>query len=95
MEVILKERAQASIRRIALYIFKKGYPDTAIKFAKQLEEFALTLANFPDKHPLCRQKSYAKRKFHCVPFESSYIFIYKVISNRLIVLNIVQAARIR
>ena len=95
MEVIIKERAQVSIRKIALYIFKKGYPDTAIKFAKRLENFALSLADFPDKHPICRQKSYAKRKYHCVPFESNYIFIYKLVDNKLIVLNVVQAARIR
>ncbi|MBI4648587.1 MAG: type II toxin-antitoxin system RelE/ParE family toxin [Bacteroidia bacterium] len=95
MEVVIKERAQKSIRKITRYIFDKGYPETAIKFTKQLEEFAMTLGFFPEKYPICRQKSYNKRQYRCVPFNKNYIFIYKVQNHKVVVFNVVHAARIR
>lgn len=95
MEVIIKERAQRSIRRIARFIFDKGYPETAMLFAIRLDEFAKSLGVMPEKYQICIQKSYARKKFRCVPFENNYVFIYKIANDKVYVLNIVQAARIR
>lgn len=94
MEVIIKERAQRSIRNIARFIFDKGYPETAVKFAMRLEKFANGLGMLPEKYPVCKQKSYAKKNFRCVPFERNYIFIYKITNDKVYVVNVVHAARI-
>ncbi len=95
MEVVIKERAQNSILRITRFIYIKGYPITAIRFAERLKSFVLTLGDFPEKYPVCRQKSYAKRMFRCVPFEKNYICIYKAYPDKVVVHNVVHAKRIR
>lgn len=95
MKVIIKPRAQNSIEKIANYISKKGYPETAVKFVDGLEEFINSLANFPDKYQISRHKAFAKKTFRQVPFAKNYIIIYKVIDNVLYVFNVIHASRIR
>ncbi|MBU0763649.1 MAG: hypothetical protein KJ607_02315, partial [Bacteroidetes bacterium] len=76
-------------------IAERGYPETAVRFLNRLRSYAHSLGDFPEKYPICRQKSYQKRKYRCAVFEENYIFIHKLIGNEMVLLNVVHAARIR
>jgi len=93
--VIVRPRAEKSLDRIGGYIIQKGYPETAIRFLGRMRIFANSLGDFPEKYPICRQKSYQKQKYRCAVFEDGYIFIHKLIGNEMILLNIVHSVRIR
>ncbi|MFP4060055.1 MAG: type II toxin-antitoxin system RelE/ParE family toxin [Bacteroidales bacterium] len=95
MKVVIKPRAQKSIEKIANYISKKGYPETAIKFVDRLEEFINALPSFPEKHQISRHKAFAKKSFRQVPFAKNYVIIYKEVDNVLYVYNVIHASRIR
>lgn len=74
VKVIFKEVARISIRETALFIEKKGYPETALKFTERLYQFGSALADFPNKYPLCRFSKLSKQNLHCAVFEHKYIF---------------------
>jgi plasmid stabilization system protein ParE len=88
-KVIFRDRAKQAVLNIVLYIELKGYPETAEKFAVRLVQFGYSLANFPDKYPICKKLILAKRNLHCAVFDKNYIFIYKVINKRLVIYNVI------
>ena len=73
-KVIFLKRAEKSINSIFLYIVEKACLETAEKFIDELYNFGESLAIFPEKYPICRHISYAKRKYRCAGFkEKLYI----------------------
>ncbi len=95
MKVIIRPRAERSIRAVAAYIRSKGYPDTAARFLNRMETFAMTLADFPDKYPVCRFPHLAKRGFHCEVFERDHIFVYRREGDAVIIHNVLNVKRLR
>lgn len=93
-EVVFSPKASASIDKLIIYIEEKGFPITAERFTDRIYEFGSSLAVFPNKYPICRFPKLAKRNYHCAVFESAYIFIYKVVRKRLIIINIVHGRRL-
>ena len=94
-DVIFQPEAQDSIFHIYCYIAKKGYPETAEKFYDELYDFGYTLNNFPEKYPICRQARFRKRKMHCAVFHKNYIFLYKVVKDKLIIYNVIHGKALR
>lgn len=94
-QVVFRERAKLSIHGITFYIEQQGYPATAEKFTKKLLQFGLSLAHFPDKYPICRQNKFAKRNLHCAIFDNTYIFVYKIVKDKLFIYNIIHGKRLK
>ena len=94
IKVSFRKRAIKKIRNVAIYIESKGYPDTAINFATRLFDFGESLADFPEKYPVCRKKEWAKRNLQCAVFKKDYIFIYKLHNDELVIYNVVHALTI-
>ena len=90
-EVIFRPKASDSIDKITIYIATKGYPERAEKFAEKLISFGNSLDILPEKYPVCRQKSLAKRKMRCAVFKKNYIFVHKVVKNTLYIYNVIHA----
>jgi len=94
IKIIYKKRAAISISKIAFYIKIKGYPITAKKFTGKLYKFGDSLADFPDKYPVCRKEVWAQRNLRCAVFKKNYVFIYKLIQDELVVFNVVHVLTI-
>lgn len=92
-QVIWKERAKKSLQNIFLYIYKDS-PENAIKFNDKLIEFGESIGYIPEKYPISRHKSYKKRNFRSATFKKNYVFLYKIIDNKIVIFNIVHAKRI-
>ena len=92
-EVIYEPKAEQSIFKISIYIAKKGYKETAVKFTNILYDFGDSLTLFPEKYPVCKKSILAKRKLRCAIFKKNYIFIYKIIKNELIIFNVIHSSR--
>ena len=90
-KVIFLPKAENSIFQIRIYIEQKGYPERAKRFADKLYDFGYSLATMPFGHPICRHKQLAKRKMHCAVFKKNYIFVYKVVKNKLYIYNVIHA----
>jgi|SRR5580692_8644168 hypothetical protein len=89
IDVFYHSTAKGSISRIGAYIEMKGYPETAEKFTDRLYEFGDSLGILPEKYPLCHFQKFLKYLMHCAVFEKNYVFVYKIISKRLVIYNVV------
>jgi plasmid stabilization system protein ParE len=94
IKIIFKRKAADSISIIGVYISDKGYPATASEFIDKLFQFGNSLADFPEKYPVCRKKDWAKRNLRCAIFKKDYIFIYSIHKDELIIYNVVHALAI-
>jgi plasmid stabilization system protein ParE len=94
-QVVFGKRAKTAIETTTLHIEESGYPDTAIDFAQRLSNFGYTLADFPNKYPLCRFLRFSKRNYRCAVFESNYIYVYKQVKNQLRIYNIIHTKRLK
>lgn len=94
-KIIFREVAKQSLRNIAIYIEEKGYPETSEKYIQRMLDFGKSLLPFPNKYPLCRFPKFAKRSLHCAVFEHAYIFIYKVVKNKLIIYNVIHSKALK
>lgn len=94
VEVVYTKRAAYTIAQAAWYIAGKGYPETAQKYRRKLYEFGNSLANFIDKYQVCRHKVYNIRNYRCAVFNSTWIFVYKVIKNKLVVVYVIHSSLI-
>ena len=94
IKIIYKKRAAFAISKIALYIEGKGYPITANSFTSKLYQFGNSLADFPDKYPVCRKEVWAKRNLRCAVFKKNYVFIYKLVNDELVIFNVVHVLTI-
>lgn len=95
LHVIFSERAEASIFQIKVYIFLEGYPERAEKVADKLYDFGYSLRLFPDKYPFCRFPKFIKRHFRCAVFDHTYIFVYKMVKQHLIIYNVIHGKRLK
>lgn len=93
--VYLKPSAERQITAIAIYIGEKGSPQTAERFANRLYAFAESLATLPLKYPVCRHQILAKHNFRCALFNKSYVFVYKLLKDKLVVYHIIHASRLK
>ncbi|NOX87057.1 MAG: type II toxin-antitoxin system RelE/ParE family toxin [Chlorobi bacterium] len=94
IRITYKLPAIRSIAKIGNYIADKGYPKTADNFISELYKFGNSLKNFPEKYPICRKETWAKRNLRCAVFEKNYIFIYKLVRNKLVIFNVVHVLTI-
>ena len=92
MSVIYSKRAAYTIAQVAWYVAGKGYPETAEKYQQELYEFGNSLVSYPDKYSICRYKRYNIRKYRCAVFDRTWIFVYKVIKDRIFVIHVVHTS---
>jgi len=93
LPVVYKPQADSQIFKIMLYISEQGYPERAVKFADKLYDFGNTFGIFAGKYPVCKRKSWAKRKWHCAVY-GNYVFAYKVVKNQVVIFSIVHGKRL-
>lgn len=95
MQLVIKKRADLNIKKLALYIAERGYPDTAENYVSRLYDFLFALANHPNAYALCKSKKWASRNFRCAVFEGTYVVPFKIDSNTVFIMNIIHGARLK
>ena len=92
VKVIFRPKAEKSLFLIAFHIGMKGYPENAINFYQALIEFGDSLGIMPEKYNLCRHKIFAKYKYRCAVFKSTFVFIYKIKNKEVIIMNVIHSS---
>ena len=93
--VIFKARAAFNIAAAAWYIAEKGYPETAENYRNRLFEFGKSLAHFPDKYPVSNHPVYKRKLLRCAVFEHTYLFVYKIVKNKLTIYTVIHCKRLK
>jgi plasmid stabilization system protein ParE len=94
LNLLWDPKAELSIFIISEYISEEGYPLTASKFANELYDFGLSLILFPKKYPLCKNPILFYQEIRCTVYRKNYIFLYKIIHDDLLILNVIHASRL-
>jgi plasmid stabilization system protein ParE len=92
--VIFLPKAKRVIRAVAFRILEQGYPDRATKYSERMVQFGLSLAILPYKYPLCRFPILMDNGLRCAVFEKTYIFVFRMDAERLIIYNVVHVKRL-
>jgi hypothetical protein len=74
-EVIIKESVADSIAEIAWHIESKGLVTTAEKFADNVYDFFLKLADSRRTHAICRDPERAAIGYKCIPYKRKYTIV--------------------
>ena len=94
MKVIFTPKAANGLAFITEFIALNSSFDTAWKYYQRLKQFGSSLNMFPEKYSICRYKIYAKKNMHCATFDNTYIFVYKVVVDELVIFDIIHCKRL-
>ncbi len=94
VSIIWKPRSEKSLQSIYNFIAEDSTANAG-NYIDRMVTFGDSLLAFSGKYPVCRQKKFAKRNLHCAVFESTYIFIYKVVKRELIIYNVIHGKRLK
>lgn len=94
MKIVFRRKAGKTLFDLIQYGVENGFPENAIFFVNEIYNFALTLGTFPNKYPICKEKAAAKRLIRCVTYRD-YVFMYKVINNQLVIIDIIHGSWIK
>ena len=83
------KKAEKSIINITTYIAEQGYAERTEKFYYKLEKFGNKLSGNPGGYAICRQEILARYDMRCAVFRKTYIFVYKVENNRVVIYNVI------
>jgi plasmid stabilization system protein ParE len=93
-KVILRQKAQKDLLEIVQYISKEGFPERAAKYGMRLFDFCQTLGIMPDKFPFCRKKAYHRYQYRCVPFEQTYVVVYRIEKYSVVIKHIIHGKKL-
>lgn len=84
-EIIIKESVADSIAEIAWFIQSKGLVATAEKFADNVYDFFIKLADSRKNHAICRDPERALVGYKCIPYKRKYTIVFLESDDELII----------
>lgn len=94
MIVLTSALAQQDIAENIKYISDKGSPHNAEKLYDRMLAFIPTLGEMPEKYALCRHKRFNIKQYRCAVFEQSYVFVYVIHKNNILLLRVIHGLRL-
>jgi hypothetical protein len=93
-EVIIKECVADNIAEIAWYIESKGLVSTAEKFADDVYDFFIKLADSRRSYPICRDPNRAIIGYKCIPYKRKYTIVFLESDDELIIREFIPSKNI-
>ncbi len=93
-EVIIKESVADSIAEIAWYIESKGLVATAEKFADDIYDFFIKLADSRRSYPICRDPERAIIGYKCIAYKMKYTVVFLESDDELIICEFIPSKNI-
>lgn len=93
-EIIIKESVADSIAEIAWYIESKGLVATAEKFADDVYDFFIKLADSRRSHAVCRDPERALIGYKCIPYKRKYTIVFLESDEELIICEFIPSKNI-
>jgi plasmid stabilization system protein ParE len=94
MKVIVSPRAEKDIIINVDYIAKKSNPHNAYKLNIRFWAFIPSLGIMPEKYGFCRYSRFAKKQYRCATFEQSYIFVYAIHTDKVLLLRVIHGLKL-
>lgn len=90
-KIIVKQTAADNIAAIAWYIESKGLIATADKFADDVYDFFIKIANKLKSHPICRDPNRARLGYKCISYKKKYTIVFIESESELIICEFISS----
>lgn len=74
-KIVVRKSAAENIAAISWYIESKGMLATAEKFADNVYDYFLKLADDGKSHAICREPARAALGYKCIPYKKKYTIV--------------------
>jgi hypothetical protein len=88
-KVVIKKSVAESIAEISWFIESKGLVATAEKYADDIYDFILDLADTKESFPICRDPKKSIYGYKCVSFRKKYTIIFIETQTEIIVSELI------
>jgi hypothetical protein len=89
--VSVKQTAADNIAAIAWYIESKGMIATADKFADDIYDYFIKLADDRKSYPLCREPQRASLGYKCLPYKKKYTVVFIETASEIIICEFISS----
>jgi len=93
-EIIIKESVADRIAEIAWYIESKGLIATAEKFADDIYDFFIKLADSRRSYAICRDPERAIIGYKCIPHKRKYTIVFLESDDELFICEFIPSKNI-
>jgi len=94
-KIKVKQTAAENIAAISWYIESKGLLTSAEKFADEVYDFFLKLADVWKSYAICREPARAALGYKCIPYKKKYTIVFIESDNELIICEFISSKLIR
>ncbi len=90
-KVIIKQDVAEKIAAIAWYIESFGLIETAERFADNVYDFFIKMADIRKSYPVCKEPGRASLGYKCIPYKKKYTIVFIEFENELIICEFVSS----
>jgi plasmid stabilization system protein ParE len=90
----ITKKAKQEIAKNIRYIAQKGNPYNAEKLYDRMLAFIPSLRIMPEKYAFCRHSKFANKKYRCATFEQTYIFVYAIHIDKVLLLRVMHGLKL-
>ena len=90
-KIVIKQSAAENIAAISWYIESKGMLVTADKFADNVYDYFLKLADERKSYAICREPARAALGYKCIPYKKKYTIVLIESDKELIICEFISS----
>lgn len=90
-KITVKKTVAENIAAIALYIESKGMPEAAERFADEVYDHFLIMADTRKSYPYCKEPLRAMMGYKCIPYKRKYTIVLIESENELIICEFISS----
>jgi len=90
-KVIVKQTAADNISSIAWFIESKGLIATADKFADDVYNYFIRIADKRRSYPVCRHPGRALLGYKCIPYKKKYTIVFIETESEIIICEFISS----
>ena len=94
-KIVVRQSAAENIAAISWYIESKGMQATADKFADDVYDYFLKLADDRKSYAICREPARAALGYKCIPYKKKYTIVLIESDKELIICEFISSKLIR
>jgi hypothetical protein len=94
-KLVIMKRAENAIYKTAQYLAEQYYPSTGEKFINDIIDFCFEYSKLQIRHPLCKNKIFAKHRYACIIFKKKWVIAFKYSDKEFKVYRFVYGARLK
>ena len=95
MKVVIRKRAQNSLKKLAGWKASQQYMDTGMKWLNEFEETIEHMAKTGVKYAICKDELLAKYQYRCFTYKEKWVVAYKITATKITIYRFILGSRLK